>query len=255
MKPHYLYKITNTVNGKMYIGVTKDPVRRKNQHFYRKSESRVKLSLVWMAISKYGHENFTFEVICIGDKQYIYDLEVKAIKSYGTVRNGYNLRPGGMGGEGYRVKIRADDKPLYVSGFWFNNRRTCMEHLRVSASTLHGWKTAGRLGSITKLRGDSLIGKPVYVGSFWFCDMHCASLNLNTHINNLKHRIKIGNVDQTISNPGKKKREIYVEGVVYESLSKASTDTIYTKKMLRNRVIKDPENFYFIQEDTRCLIF
>lgn len=249
MKQHYLYKITNTVNGKMYIGVTKDPEKRKAQHLNSKP-IKGKNFPIRLAVQKYGKENFLFEVICIGDESYIYDLEVKAISLYSTMRNGYNIKPGGKGGAGSEVPVRVDDVPIYASGFWFPNRRLCMRALNVSASTLHGWKVSGKLGLTVKLDERSLTGKPVYVASFWFPDLHSACKALCSTTNNLKHRIKTGQVDQTVNNPGRKKRKIYVEGVVYESLSEASNSTRYTKKMLRNRVVKDPENFYFIQEDT-----
>lgn len=254
MKQHYLYKITNLVNGKMYIGVTKDPEQRKRQHFHSRP-SKGKDYPIRHAVKKYGKDNFSFEVLCIGSEDYIYDLEKKAIIAYGTIRNGYNVAAGGKGGEGSEIKRRVDDKPIYVSGFWFPNRRLCMKAFNVSASTLHGWKVSGKLGNECKLKKDSLIGKPVYVGSFWFTDLHVASEKLKTSVNNLQYRIKTHQVDQVLRNPGKRKRKIYVEGVVFESFSAAVNGTDYTKKMLINRMIKYPETFYYIEEDIECLIF
>lgn len=248
MKQHYLYKITNLVNGKMYIGVTKDPEKRKRQHFHS-HPSKGKNYPIRHAVKKYGKDNFSFEILCIGSEDYIYDLEKKAIIAYGTVRDGYNVAAGGKGGEGSEIRKRIDDTPMYVSGFWFPNRRVCMRTYSVSASTLHGWKVSGKLGDECKLKRDSLIGKPVYVGSFWFMDLHNASEKLNTSINSLKYRIKTGQTEQVLRNPGRKKRKIYVEGVIFESFAEALTGTSYTKKVLINRIIKYPETFYYIEED------
>ncbi|AUR93441.1 GIY-YIG nuclease superfamily protein [Vibrio phage 1.187.O._10N.286.49.F1] len=95
----YLYKITNTVSGKMYIGVTIDPDRRWKQH----KGMRTKCSALKDAIEKYGHEVFNFKILCAGSDEYIDELEIKAIEEYKTlVPNGYNLTLGGEGGVIYK---------------------------------------------------------------------------------------------------------------------------------------------------------
>ena len=54
----YVYKITNLVNGKIYIGITKrNPKIRFNEHFSNKKE------LLYKAKEKYGRENFSLEII------------------------------------------------------------------------------------------------------------------------------------------------------------------------------------------------
>jgi len=56
-----IYKITNTLNNKCYIGQTDDVKRRFTEHkalgYGREN------SILYRAIKKYGLENFTFEVI------------------------------------------------------------------------------------------------------------------------------------------------------------------------------------------------
>ena len=81
----FLYCITNLVNGKKYIGITKMPYTRFSDH------SRAK-SLIGNAIRKHGKENFKIEIMVESTDQYIIDLESLAIISYGTLHpNGYNL--------------------------------------------------------------------------------------------------------------------------------------------------------------------
>lgn len=95
----WLYKITNIVSGKEYIGVTIDPERRWRQHQIR----RTQCSALKDAMDKYGTDNFTFDLICCGEDSYIDDLEVKAISLYNTrVPNGYNLTLGGDGAVMYK---------------------------------------------------------------------------------------------------------------------------------------------------------
>lgn len=53
-----IYKITNLINGKIYVGQTKRTLKaRIYQHIHR-SESAISL-----AIQKYGWENFKAEII------------------------------------------------------------------------------------------------------------------------------------------------------------------------------------------------
>ena len=58
----YIYKITNQLNNKCYIGQTTDYKRRFQEHKnlgYGVEENK----LLYYAIKKYGIENFSFEVI------------------------------------------------------------------------------------------------------------------------------------------------------------------------------------------------
>lgn len=166
---HYLYKITNKVNGKLYIGVTKNPKHRQLSHFSKGER------LVNKAYKKYGKENLTFEIICVGSKDYIYDLEVKAIKLYNsdaTTGHGYNVCSGGIHGNAGNVGrehlTRIDDTPYYVSGFWFPNKRTALKSLGWGEGRFNSRQKDGLLGEtevVAKRRGPQ---EPVFVSGFWF---------------------------------------------------------------------------------------
>lgn len=96
---HYIYKITNILNNKVYIGQTNDPKYRWYQHqSYSKGEKPQQY--IHRAIAKYSVENFTFEVIDVGLNQWHIDcLETNYIQTFDS-RNkeyGYNLAPGGGG--------------------------------------------------------------------------------------------------------------------------------------------------------------
>jgi group I intron endonuclease len=94
---YYLYKITNLINGKKYIGVTRNPKRRWIDH--KTKTSKTYLS---RGIHKYGWINFEFQILVIGDEAYIKELEVKAIVAFNTkAPNGYNLTDGGEGVVGW----------------------------------------------------------------------------------------------------------------------------------------------------------
>lgn len=94
----FIYKITNTINGKSYIGLTtKSITHRFNEHLHQsKSITKPKYPLQ-LAIIKYGSENFTIDEI---DTARGYDelkeKEIFWIKYYNTFNGiGYNLTAGG----------------------------------------------------------------------------------------------------------------------------------------------------------------
>lgn len=91
-----IYKITNAVNDKSYIGQTihdaeKTRIRRHLNGHSRGSE------LVKRAIEKYGKDAFTYEILYDGIiPEFLDDLEIEAIKKFNTIApNGYNLTTGG----------------------------------------------------------------------------------------------------------------------------------------------------------------
>lgn len=93
----YIYKLTNKINGKMYIGQTTDALRREEDYKNLKCKSQPK---IYNALRKYGIGSFTFELIDNAvDRYSLNDLEVKYIKDFNTVVEGYNCRAGGEGGK------------------------------------------------------------------------------------------------------------------------------------------------------------
>lgn len=56
-----IYKITNNINGKVYIGQTRNFKRRKNKYRNLLCVGQPK---IYNSIKKHGWDNFTFEVLC-----------------------------------------------------------------------------------------------------------------------------------------------------------------------------------------------
>lgn len=91
-----IYKITNQINGKVYIGQSIHIKQRWKEHI---SDAIKEYSdaPIHRAIRKYGKENFLFEIIEECDQQELNDKERYWISHFNsTVRgNGYNLTYGG----------------------------------------------------------------------------------------------------------------------------------------------------------------
>src|SRR5690606_3843222 len=105
--PKYIiYKITNLINKKIYIGVTKNKLHvRWTQH---KSNARLNKAecALYKAMRKYGIENFTVDVLLKvknTDTVNMYNTERKYIEMYKSTKNdvGYNMTLGGEGVLGF----------------------------------------------------------------------------------------------------------------------------------------------------------
>jgi group I intron endonuclease len=89
----FIYKITNMVNGKIYIGQTTDWKRRFSEHKAR-GYGQESNKILYLAFDKYGIENFNFEVI--EECENYNEREKYWIKYYNCILpNGYNMTEGG----------------------------------------------------------------------------------------------------------------------------------------------------------------
>ena len=95
----FIYKITNKVNGKSYIGQTIQNVKERfYQHCATKCSQAVLNMVIHKAINKYGKSNFTIEVIEEVESTNLNDRERYWIKYYDSYNNGYNSTEGGQDG-------------------------------------------------------------------------------------------------------------------------------------------------------------
>lgn len=283
MENFYLYKIINSVNDKVYIGMTSKPEIRFKQHL-QKNSTCTKLK---HAISKHGKDNFEMVILCVGTEDYIIDLEYKAIIAYDSIENGYNLVLGNpkTGGtllpketkdkisaglnkyyaeniawnSGIIIGRRKEYDPHYVSGFWFPHLDDANEILGIKFSTLYKWRKEGTLGEVQHLSKDNDKDRPCYVGGFWFDTLNRACYSLNQKLPTLRKRIRDGYIEQKNNKVFKtgndnhmkgrtgslhhNSKAIDIDGVVYGSISEASRLTDYTKKMIYTRLKNNTPGF------------
>jgi group I intron endonuclease len=96
-----VYCITNKTNGKKYVGITIQPVEKRFRRHI--NDSKYGVYPLHRAISKYGEDNFSLEVV--DESETIEDLwskEKQWIAKLNTMEEGYNLSSGGTtGGYGW----------------------------------------------------------------------------------------------------------------------------------------------------------
>ena len=89
----FIYKITNLVNGKIYIGQTTRNVKERWRSHCNRKDSK---SAITNAIHKYGKHNFILEIIEKTTISKIDKKEIFWINKLNTIApNGYNLESGG----------------------------------------------------------------------------------------------------------------------------------------------------------------
>lgn len=104
-----IYKITNTLNGKIYIG--KHQTENINDNYFG---SGVALNT---AIKKYGKQSFTKEVLFVFDNENDMNSKEREIvtEEFIARRDNYNKAVGGEGGSNFKGKKHTDETKLKLS--------------------------------------------------------------------------------------------------------------------------------------------
>lgn len=94
-----LYKITNLINGHIYIGQSVDIERRWDEHrkYYCNPNGRSYNSALYRAFRKYGIENFQFQIVEECKQEALDTRERYWIDYYDAFHHGYNMTEGGDG--------------------------------------------------------------------------------------------------------------------------------------------------------------
>lgn len=110
---HYLYRITNQLNGKVYIGQTIDIKGRWSAHKSNAKNPEKTGQYIHRAMAKYGVDNFTFENIATCIMQEDADETENSLISQYDSRNkefGYNLKTGASyGGHSKETKQKQSE--------------------------------------------------------------------------------------------------------------------------------------------------
>lgn len=103
-----IYKITNRINGKIYVGQTVKTLEERFQKHCWGTTNKDKYHLnmaIKKAIRKYGKENFTIELIEEVETDRLDEREVYWISFYDSYNKGYNCTLGGQNGATRKCKL------------------------------------------------------------------------------------------------------------------------------------------------------
>lgn len=138
----YIYKITNLINQKGYIGLTRrKPETRWYEHFNTCYGSKGQKFHIHNAILKYGWVNFSFEILEEVAEDEINERERYWIQYYNTYDNGYNETLGGEGAVKYDYK---EFLQLWNEGLTVNeiaSKMSCSRNtVYYALSSIEGWR-------------------------------------------------------------------------------------------------------------------
>lgn len=125
-----IYKITNTINNKCYIGLSKNLEKRIKQHEKNSlSLSQQSMKKLYWAVSEYGRDNFKIEILekCLPEN--LAKRENYWIKEFNSYEDGYNSSWGGEGADNSNIQNKYGlseiysilDKCSYKSIFSYQN--------------------------------------------------------------------------------------------------------------------------------------
>lgn len=102
-----IYKITNKINGNVYIGQAVDIYNRYHLHHkYDYKNEKYRNYKIYQAFKKYGIENFKVEVVELCSPKLLDEREIFWIKYYNSFKDGYN---GTAGGQYWSPKIHSEE--------------------------------------------------------------------------------------------------------------------------------------------------
>lgn len=110
----YIYKISNTVNNKLYIGQTVKTIQTRFREHIRSARTNTNQTMIIpKVIKKYGEDNFSIseiEKIIEDSKEELFnklnEREIFYISLYNTVRpNGYNVTSGGHNSDNLCIPV------------------------------------------------------------------------------------------------------------------------------------------------------
>lgn|SRR3990167_8432538 len=103
-----VYEITNSINGKKYVGITSRTIEERFQEHISRAKSGTRENRLYVAMRKYGCENFSVNLLIqINNEDDVRELETAFIKRCDSYENGYNCNLGGHGFLTFPEEIKA----------------------------------------------------------------------------------------------------------------------------------------------------
>ena len=266
-----IYKITNKINGKCYIGQSNDIHRRWKQELAPNAKLNPHLA---RAFEKYGIDNFEFEIIEECQREQLNEREQFYIEIYHSIdpKLGYNKTEGGDGNLGrhfimseeQKEKIRkANTGRKYTDDKLVNVRYACQHKIDPNQIVIYCYETNKYYLSIGKAAKELGIckdsirhvinGHDKHALNYRFCKI---TDNINEFIescqqidNYLKiHNITLKQYYARLGKPNKKQVLCIETNQIFESASEAARQMHLNKHCIIwccNGKYKQTNNYHF----------
>lgn len=234
-----IYKYTNKINGKIYIGQTVNEKARIQQHKYFYSSLEKNKKGFHGAIKKYGWESFEYKVLfrihCNNEQDLINTLnskEIISIKYFNSYKFGYNMTRGGDGCLGVKVteetKLKQSLARRGENNAMYGKHHT--EETRKRLSEKHKGKIISKetREKISKFQKGKVISKETLLKR---------SKALKGRIFSEEHKKKISQRRKGIPTWGREVVQFSLDGIFikeYPSLSEAERQTGTDKEAIRS---------------------
>lgn len=133
----YIYKITNKINNKAYIGQTRFTIEiRWAKHLKDSKIEKIKERPLYRAFNKYGIENFIIEKLEECSNEYLNEREIFYISLFNSFKEGYNLTNGGEGSSTinksliiqlYTIEERSIHEISQITGYARSSISNCLK--------------------------------------------------------------------------------------------------------------------------------
>jgi group I intron endonuclease len=122
-----IYKVTNKLNSKVYIGQTSKSLNERKRAHYKQSRLRSKTNF-HRALAKYSILDFTWEEIKVANsRENLNDLEKHFIEKYDSFKSGYNMTLGGDGGDTISMKLDTSNQGAKKGNIPWNKGKSMRE--------------------------------------------------------------------------------------------------------------------------------
>tara|TARA_R100001086_G_scaffold236386_2_gene159816 strand:- start:708 stop:1394 length:687 start_codon:yes stop_codon:yes gene_type:complete len=147
-----VYKITNSINNKCYIGISKNTFRKRYNHRDDWWNAPSVNKILKQSIEKHGYENFKVEILENCEKTELEEKEKYYINKFNSfIPNGYNLTTGGS--YSYEVSIESKlknsetNKNRYKNGavVWNKGKKLTKVHKEKNSKTKKKLYNEGKL--------------------------------------------------------------------------------------------------------------
>ena len=160
MKIYSIYKCTNKINHKVYIGFASNVTKRKHRHKHYSLVLR-NVNKFYSAIRKYGWKNFEWEVIyqsldrehCLGVMEKYFIEEYRSYIGFSDCC-GYNMTLGGDGALGNH-KPKTDEHKNKISSSLKNKKKTDEHILKASQARSKKYTMLSPNGEIINIKNMS----------------------------------------------------------------------------------------------------